>query len=144
MHSGEARGRPSAQERAAGLAWFEAERRNLVAAVHQAARLGLHRTCWELADALFDFQEFRRYSEDNIAVQQAGLHAARTEEDWAAAAVMLHNLAVAHFALGGSVQAIGYGEDARRGFRAVDPPDLYGRRSRSRRWPTSTSSWAAI
>ncbi|MEV4004067.1 tetratricopeptide repeat protein [Actinomadura sp. NPDC049753] len=126
-HPGEAHGRPStAAERAAGLAWFEAERRNLVAAVHQAARLGLHRTCWELADALFDFQEFRRYSEDSIAVHQVGLHAARTEEDWAAAAVMLHNLAMAHFELGDSVQAIGYGEDARRGFRAADPPDRYG------------------
>ncbi|MER7546911.1 tetratricopeptide repeat protein [Spirillospora sp. NPDC127506] len=123
---GAARGRPSAAERAAALAWFEAERRNLVAAVHQAARLGLQRTCWELADALFDFQQFRRYSEDNIAVQRAGLHAARTEEDWAAAAVMLHNLAVAHFELGGSVEAIGYGEDARRAFRAADPPDRYG------------------
>ncbi|WP_433251287.1 tetratricopeptide repeat protein [Actinomadura nitritigenes] len=130
-----ARGRPSAPPgagaeagagRAVALAWFEAERRNLVAAVHQAARLGLHRTCWELADALFDFQEFRRYSEDNIAVHQAGLHAARTEEDWAAAAVMLHNLAVAHFEAGGSVQAIGYGEDARRAFRTVEPPDRYG------------------
>ncbi|WP_067465495.1 tetratricopeptide repeat protein [Actinomadura macra] len=117
---------PDASERAAGLAWFEAERRNLVAAVRQAARLGLHRTCWELADALFDFLEFRRYSEDNIAVHQVGLHAARTEEDWAAAAVMLHNLAVAHLELGNSVPAIGYGEDARRGFRAVDPPDRYG------------------
>ncbi|RFS84070.1 hypothetical protein D0T12_18020 [Actinomadura spongiicola] len=127
VHRGEARSRPAgAAERATGLAWFESERRNLVAAVHQAARLGLHRTCWELADALFDFQEFRRYSEDNIAVHQAGLHAARAEEDWAAAAVMLHNLATAHFELGDSVQAIGYGEDARRGFRAVDPPDRYG------------------
>ncbi|TDD40467.1 tetratricopeptide repeat protein [Actinomadura sp. KC06] len=127
VHRREARSRPAtAADRAAGLAWFESERRNLVAAVHQAARLGLHRTCWELADALFDFQEFRRYTEDNIAVHQAGLHAARTEEDWAAAAVMLHNLAMAQFELGGSVQAIGYGEDARRGFRAVDPPDRYG------------------
>ncbi|WP_433338067.1 tetratricopeptide repeat protein [Spirillospora sp. CA-294931] len=108
------------------LAWFEAERRNLVAAVHQAARLGLHRTCWELADALFDFQEFRRYSEDNIAVHQAGLRAARTEEDWQATAVMLHNLAVVHFDLGRPVQAIGYGEDARRAFRSVDPPDRFG------------------
>ncbi|TDB94769.1 tetratricopeptide repeat protein [Actinomadura sp. 7K534] len=122
----DAQGSAPAADRAAGLAWFEAERRNLVAAVHQAARLGLHRTCWELADALFDFQDFRRYSEDNIAVHQAGLHAARTEEDWAAAAVMLHNLAMAHFELGDAVQAIGYGEDARRGFRAVDPPDRYG------------------
>ncbi|GAA4227381.1 hypothetical protein GCM10022254_14950 [Actinomadura meridiana] len=127
VHRGEARDRPAGTaERTAALAWFESERRNLVAAVHQAARLGLHRTCWELADALFDFQEFRRYSEDNIAVHQAGLHAARTEEDWAAAAVMLHNLATAHFEMGDSVQAIGYGEDARRGFRAVDPPDRYG------------------
>ncbi|MFC6885783.1 MULTISPECIES: tetratricopeptide repeat protein [Actinomadura] len=115
-----------AADRAAGLAWFEAERRNLVAAVHQASRLGLHRTCWELADALFDFQAFRRYSEDNIAVHHAGLRAARTEEDWAAAAVMLHNLAVAHFELGRAVQAVGYGEDARRAFRSADPPDRYG------------------
>ncbi|WP_131759931.1 tetratricopeptide repeat protein, partial [Actinomadura fibrosa] len=127
VHEGGPRGRPpSAAARAEGLAWFESERRNLVAAVHQAARLGLHRTCWELADALFDFQQFRRYGEDNIAVHQVGLRAARTEEDWGAAAVMLHNLAVAHFELGHSVQAIGYGEDARRGFRAGDPPDRYG------------------
>jgi tetratricopeptide (TPR) repeat protein/CRP-like cAMP-binding protein len=117
-------GRASA--RAQSLAWFEAERRNLVAAVKQAARLGLHRTCWELADALFDFQHFRRYTDDNIAVQQAGLHAARTEEDWTAAAVMLHNLAVAHAVVGRSVQAIGYGEDARRGFRSLDPPNRFG------------------
>ncbi|MFC9976526.1 tetratricopeptide repeat protein [Spirillospora sp. NPDC127200] len=116
----------SAAARALALSWFEAERRNLVAAVDQAARLGLHRTCWELADALFDFQEFRRYSEDTITVHQAGLRAARTEENWAAAAVMLHGLAVAHFGLGRSVQAIGYGEDALRGFRSVVPPDRFG------------------
>ncbi|MEU6036540.1 tetratricopeptide repeat protein [Actinomadura sp. NPDC047616] len=119
-------GENSASERALSLSWFEAERRNLVAAVNQAARLGLHRTCWELADALFDFQHFRRYTDDNIAVQQAGLHAARTEEDWTAAAVMLHNLAVAHAVVGRSVQAIGYGEDARRGFRSLDPPNRFG------------------
>ncbi|MFI0356448.1 tetratricopeptide repeat protein [Actinomadura sp. 9N407] len=117
---------PESAVRTVALSWFEAERRNLVAAVHQAARLGLHRTCWELADALFDFQAFRRYSQDNIAVHQAGLRAARAEEDWQAAAVMLHNLAVAHFELGLSVQAIGYGEDARRGFRSVEPPDRFG------------------
>ncbi|MFC5184575.1 tetratricopeptide repeat protein [Actinomadura harenae] len=116
----------SADARARALAWFEAERRTLVAAVRLAARLGLHRTCWELADALFGFQEFRRYSEDNIAVHQAGLGAARAEENWAAAAVMLHNLAVAHFDVGQSVQAIGYAEDARRAFRSADPPNRYG------------------
>ncbi|WP_067485859.1 tetratricopeptide repeat protein [Actinomadura hibisca] len=116
----------TAAARAVALAWFEAERRNLVAAVDQAARLGLHRTCWELADALFDFQGFRRYSEDTVTVCQAGLRAARTEENWAAAAVMLHGLAVAHFELGRSVQAIGYGEDALRGFRSVMPPDRFG------------------
>ncbi|MQY08484.1 tetratricopeptide repeat protein [Actinomadura macrotermitis] len=117
---------PAAGARAAAVAWFEAERRNLVAAVHQAARLGLHRTCWELADALFDFQEFRRYGDDNVAVHLAGLRAARAEEDWSAAAVMLHALAVLHVHLGRPLQAIGYGEDARRGFRSVRPPDRYG------------------
>ncbi|GAA2590807.1 tetratricopeptide repeat protein [Actinomadura fulvescens] len=117
---------PDPAARARSLAWFEAERRNLVAAVHLAAQHGLHRTCWELADSLFDFQEFRRYSEDNITVHDAGLRAARTEEDWAAAAVMLHNLAVAHSDLGRPVQAIGYCEDAKRGFRSADPPDRRG------------------
>ncbi|QFG20045.1 tetratricopeptide repeat protein [Actinomadura sp. WMMB 499] len=116
----------STEAPAAGLEWFEAERRNLVAAVHRAARLGLHRTCWELADALFDFQRLRRYGEDNVAVLQAGVRAARAEEDWAAAAVMLHDLAVAHVELDRAAQAVGYAEDARRGFRAADPPDRHG------------------
>lgn len=116
----------SGEARAQALAWFEAERRTLVAAVQLAARLGLHRTCWELADALFGFQEFRRYSEDNLAVHQAGLGAARAEDNWEAAAVMLHNLAVAHFDVGQAVQAIGYAEDARRAFRSAAPPNRYG------------------
>ncbi|WP_067820656.1 tetratricopeptide repeat protein [Actinomadura kijaniata] len=116
----------AAQGRHAALEWFETERRNLVAAAHQAGRLGLHRTCWELADALFDFQEFRRYTEDNIGIHLAGLRAARAEGDWQAAAVMLHNLAVSYAGLGGNVQAIGYAEEARRGFRSVDPPDRFG------------------
>ncbi|WP_030167431.1 tetratricopeptide repeat protein [Spirillospora albida] len=115
-----------AAARTAGPAWFEAERRTLVAAVEQAARLGLHRTCWELAGALFGSAEFRRNSEDVIAVCLAGLRAARSEDDWGAVAVMLHDLAVAHFEQGNSVQAIGYGEDARRAFRAADPPDPRG------------------
>ncbi|MGH3392545.1 MAG: tetratricopeptide repeat protein, partial [Actinomadura sp.] len=101
------------------LAWFEAERHNLVAAVRQAARLGLHRTAWLLADALYDFLELRRYSQDNIVVHNTGLEAARTAENYTAAAVMLHNLAVAHLELGRCVQAIGYDEEARRGFRAL-------------------------
>jgi CRP-like cAMP-binding protein/tetratricopeptide (TPR) repeat protein len=109
----------AAAERARSLAWFEAERHNLVAAVRQAARLGLHRTAWLLADALYDFLEFRRYSQDNIVVHNIGLEAARTAEDYAPAAVMLHNLAVAHLELGRCVQAIGYDEEARRGFRAL-------------------------
>ncbi|MBW8483202.1 tetratricopeptide repeat protein [Actinomadura parmotrematis] len=124
--AGEGTAPPAAGARAAAVSWFEAERRNLVAAVHQAARLGLHRTCWELADALFDLQDFRRYSDDVIAVHQAGLRAARAEEDWGAAAVMMHALAVAHAQQGRSLQAIAYGEDARRGFRSVEPPDRHG------------------
>jgi tetratricopeptide (TPR) repeat protein/CRP-like cAMP-binding protein len=106
------------------IAWFEAERHSLVAAVRQAARLGLHRTAWQLADALYDFLEFRSYSRDNIVVHNTGLEAARTAENYTAAAVMLHSLAVAHLELGRCVQAIGYDEEARRGFRALG--DQYG------------------
>ena len=105
------------------LAWFEAERRNLVAAVHQAARLGLRRTTWELADALYGFLELARYSRNNVEVHQAGLEAARKETDapdaWSAAALMLHHLAVSHLELGSPVETIGYAEQALRGFRSL-------------------------
>lgn len=103
--------------RGAGQSWLEAERRNLVAAVRQAARLGLHRTTWELADALYGFLEFRRYSGDNVRVHKAGLESARAAGDWAAAARMLAHLAMATRELGHNVKAIGYGESALHGFR---------------------------
>ncbi|GAA3231691.1 tetratricopeptide repeat protein [Actinocorallia longicatena] len=107
------------QGRQEAIAWFEAERRCLVSAVRRSAGLGLHRTAYALADALYDFMEFRRYSEDNIAVHRLGLSSAQAASDWGAAAVMLHHLAVAHLELGRCVRAIGYGEDARRGYRAL-------------------------
>ena len=105
--------------RAEAISWFEAERRSLVSAARHAARLGLHPTAHGLAAALYDFLEFRRYSEDNITVHRIGLASAQGNGDWAAAAVMLHHLAAAHRELGRCVRAIGYGEDARRGFRAL-------------------------
>ncbi|GAB3671866.1 hypothetical protein GCM10027589_41130 [Actinocorallia lasiicapitis] len=105
--------------RAQAFAWFEAERRCLVSSVRQSARLGLHRTAHALAAALYDFLEFRRYSEDTITVHRIGLSSAQTVSDWGAAAVMLHHLSVAHLELGRCVRAIGYGEDARRGFKAL-------------------------
>jgi tetratricopeptide (TPR) repeat protein/CRP-like cAMP-binding protein len=101
------------------IAWFESERRCLIPAVRQCARMGLHRMAYGLAGTLYDFLEFRRYSEDNIAVHRFGLSSAQAVEDWAAAALMLHHLSVANLELGRCVRAIGYGEDARRGFRAL-------------------------
>ncbi|MEO3788161.1 tetratricopeptide repeat protein [Actinocorallia sp. B10E7] len=105
--------------RAEAITWFEAERRCLVSAVRHAARLGLHPTAHGLAAALYDFLEFRRYSEDNITVHRIGLASAQTNGDWAAIAVMLHHLSAAHRELGRCVRAIGYGEDARRYFQAL-------------------------
>ncbi|WP_198653797.1 tetratricopeptide repeat protein [Actinocorallia populi] len=105
--------------RTEAVAWFEAERRCLVSAVRHAARLGLHPIAYGLAAALYDFLEFRRYSEDNITVHRIGLVSARTNDAWAVIAVMLHHLSAAHRELGRCVRAIGYGEDARRAFQAL-------------------------
>src|ERR1700726_1489816 len=43
------------------LAWFEAERVNLVAATHEAATRGLHCIVWQISDALWSFCYLRSY-----------------------------------------------------------------------------------
>lgn len=93
-------------------AWFESERRNLVAAVHQAAQLGLHRVAWQLADLLYAFLTRRDYGADNIEIHRAGLASARTAGDWTGVARCLHHLAVVSHELGDGVQAIAYDEEA--------------------------------
>ena len=61
--------------RAGPSAWFEAERLDLVAAVAQAGRLGLHEHAWELAAASADFFDLRGYHDEARRVHQFALSA---------------------------------------------------------------------
>jgi tetratricopeptide (TPR) repeat protein len=89
-----------ADDYACALAWFEAERTGIVAAARQAVRLRLGAPVWELADAAFDFLRLRRYSLDNVAVQQLALAAARESGEERAQAYALRHLTVIHHELG--------------------------------------------
>jgi tetratricopeptide (TPR) repeat protein/CRP-like cAMP-binding protein len=106
-------------ERERHLTWFESERRNLVAAAHQAARHGLHSYAFNLADAVYDFMTSRGYVRDVIDVHKAGMASAQAVDEWPATAQMLHHLAIAHRSIGQNVKALSYGEDARWGFRRL-------------------------
>ncbi|WP_405144279.1 tetratricopeptide repeat protein [Sphaerisporangium sp. NBC_01403] len=133
MRAGDALGRPrrvlhdravsppatSDAERERHFTWFESERRNVVAAAHQAARHGLHSYAFNLADAVYDFMTSRGYMRDVIDVHKAGLASAQAVDEWPATAQMLHHLAIAHRSIGQNVKALSYGEDARWGFRRL-------------------------
>jgi hypothetical protein len=59
------------------VGWFESERAGLVAAVEQAATLGLDELAWDLACCLGRFLEMRGYFDDWRIVQDAALVAVR-------------------------------------------------------------------
>ncbi|GIJ57194.1 AfsR/SARP family transcriptional regulator [Virgisporangium aurantiacum] len=77
----------------AALAWLDAERPNLVAAVVAAADTGPHRYAWLLADALRGYFWLRMHLVDWKTVAEAGLRAARTAVEPAAEAAAHLSLA---------------------------------------------------
>src|SRR5262249_52012199 len=58
------------------LAWFAAERVNLLAAQRTAAGHGWHHAVYQLAWTMFRFQHLRGHRHDRLAVWQAALDAA--------------------------------------------------------------------
>ena len=77
---------------AQALAWLEAERPNLVAAVRQAAQQGWDRLTWQLAEVLWAFFKLRRYWDDWQETAELGLLAARRTGDPAATGRLLYDL----------------------------------------------------
>jgi DNA-binding SARP family transcriptional activator len=97
---------PAFSDQSAALAWFDAERPNLVATTLHAATHGPPEVAWSLADALRGYLGRRVHFADGLEVMQAGLRAAE-------AAGELNPQVVIHFALahmyrskGGYPQAI--------------------------------------
>ncbi len=78
--------------RGEALAWFEAERENLVAATQQAAGQRFHSMAWQLPDALWSFFFLRSYWPDWRDTHQTGLAAAREANNPKAEAWMMSSL----------------------------------------------------
>ena len=75
------------------LAWFEAERGALRAAVAQAAALGSHTLCWQLADSAVNFFELHDYYDDWESTSRTALEACERADDRRGRAYMLRDLA---------------------------------------------------
>jgi tetratricopeptide (TPR) repeat protein len=73
------------------LAWLEAERPNIVAAIRQASLSGWDRLTWELSEDMFNFFNIRKYWRDWQDISRLGLQAAQRAADLHAQARMLHN-----------------------------------------------------
>ncbi|MFI9379732.1 AfsR/SARP family transcriptional regulator [Kutzneria sp. NPDC052558] len=79
-----------------GLAWFEAERVNLVAAVRAAARWGLPAVAWQLPWVLLSFFYRRSHWHDWIATYRIALEATRSLGKLREEGVIWRGLGVAH------------------------------------------------
>jgi DNA-binding SARP family transcriptional activator/tetratricopeptide (TPR) repeat protein len=87
---------PGFGDRAQALAWLDAERANLVAAVRHAAAHGPRPAAWMLADTLYSYFDLGIHAVDWQAVAQAGLAAAQAEGDARARAAAHLNLGGLH------------------------------------------------
>jgi DNA-binding SARP family transcriptional activator len=82
------------------LAWCEAERTNLAAAVAQAARTGRHEIGWKLPITMWDLFHLRRWQEDGIRCNESALASAEALHDRKAEAWVLNCLSSAYQAAG--------------------------------------------
>lgn len=79
------------------LAWCDAERANLSAAVQSAADHGCREYAWKLAAALLGFYNLRRHLADWTATHRTGLAAAEAAGDRVGEAWMHNNLGFVYF-----------------------------------------------
>jgi tetratricopeptide (TPR) repeat protein len=93
-------------DESAALAWLEAERANLVAAIGYAADHGPYRVAPHLADTLRGFFNLRLYGREWFAAARAGLRAATRADDPRARAAMHHSLGLAHSRIGENSRAV--------------------------------------
>ncbi|HEU4427034.1 MAG TPA: tetratricopeptide repeat protein, partial [Pilimelia sp.] len=87
---------PSFDVPAEALAWLDAERANLVAAIAHAAGDGPRPTAWLLTDALRSYFWLRMHVADWLVVSRAGLAAAEADGDLHGQAAARLSLADAH------------------------------------------------
>jgi tetratricopeptide (TPR) repeat protein len=105
------------------LGWMEAERVNLQAAITAAHERGRSATAWQLADAMWALYLYRGHYAERVAVEEAGLAAARRCEDQYAEAKMLNRLGLSLHGLGREEEAVAYFEGARELWKRLGKRD---------------------
>lgn len=96
------------------MCWFRAERRSLLAAVDQAARLGLHQHAYRLPWTLVTFLDRQGHWPEYLATQRVALRAARHLAD-------RDGEARSHRFIGNALSRLGQHDDADRHFhRALE------------------------
>ncbi|PRY45957.1 NB-ARC domain-containing protein [Umezawaea tangerina] len=90
---------------ASGMAWFETERANLLAAVRVAAQNNWDDVTWQLCEALWAFYHGRKLFTDWLEAHELGALAAARSHNTVALARMHNHLARAHLELGQLPQA---------------------------------------
>jgi len=106
------------------VAWCEAERENLVAAVSLAAAIGQHDLAWQLAVALVTFFHLRKYRMDRLMTLSVALDSARHIGDQRAEAWSLLSVGGALADLGRPDEAITYYQQSLNKWQAIG--DRYG------------------
>jgi len=101
------------------LAWFETERRGLVAATQAAFDHSLFTAAWQLATALYGFFELRKYWNDWVETHQIALQAAQQVGDGEAEGRIWCNLGNAYRPRHQFDEAIGCYRRAQALFRQV-------------------------
>jgi tetratricopeptide (TPR) repeat protein len=91
---------------ALGADWLDAERSNLVTAVHHAADRGLRRYAWMLSRSVGRYLYLRGFLLELLATHDRGLAAAEGLGDPEAVATIRNYLAVAHLRLGNAEEAV--------------------------------------
>lgn len=81
---------------ASGMAWFDTERANLVAAVRLAYALDLHDAVWQFCEALWAFYHSRKHYADWIETHRLGAESALRENHGQAEARVRNQLARAY------------------------------------------------
>jgi tetratricopeptide (TPR) repeat protein len=97
---------PEFESEASALAWLDAERGNLIAAVHLAAERGPAHFSWQLVEALHPYFWSRRNDLDWRVTGETALRAAEAVDDGHARATMHRALGLAHWIRGDGESSI--------------------------------------
>ncbi|WP_188316800.1 ATP-binding protein [Solihabitans fulvus] len=115
---------PVLDDQAAALAWADAERPNLVAALRRAGDLGLDHYLRHIPRNLTKYLMFQCTLDENVAVHQTVIESARRTGDWVTELRSSGNLSVPYRQAGEYRLALTYAERAVALARMFDPRSL--------------------